>query len=115
MFDYAVYGLGYSINDFFEMFLVSSFCEKFERGDAFTIAGKLGVEWALVYYQWYRNCRFSEFTQWISIQDVLQMYDKYHEMDIMAFVERLDEISHEARMETRLKYYRTLIGFSQGS
>lgn len=131
-------------NAVFEEFLVSPICEKFERGDAFTIAGKSGVElalevaqrkecpiepedvfssmhrtpefwlgWALAYYQWYRGCRFSELVQWISVQEMLQMYDKYHEMDIMAFVERMDEISHAARTETRLKYYRTLFGLSQ--
>ena len=144
MFGYAVHGLGYNMKDFFEIFLVSPICEKIERGDAFTIAGKSGVElaievaqlnecpvepeevfllmqrtpefwlgWALAYYQWYRGCRFSELVRWISVQDMLQMYDKYHEMDIMAFVERMDEISHEARMETRLKKYRSLMGLSQ--
>ena len=144
MFDYAVHGIGYNMKDFFEIFLVSPICEKIERGDAFTIAGKSGVElalevaqlnecpvepeevfllmhrtpefwlgWALAYYHWYRGCRFSELVQWISVQDMLQMYDKYHEMDITAFVERMDEISHEARMETRLKRYRSLMGLSQ--
>ena len=144
MFDYAVHGLKININDFFELFLVSSVCQKIERGDAFTIAGKSGVElalevanledaprdpedvwetmhrspefwlgWALAYYQWYRDERFSEIIQYISIQEMLQMYDKYHEMDIQAFVDRVDEISHEARMETRLKKYRKLVGLSQ--
>lgn len=144
MFDYAVHGLGYKMNTFFEAFLVSPVCDKFERGDAFTIAGKSGIElalevaqlnecpiepeevmmsmhrtpefwlgWSLAYYQWYRGCRFSEILQWMSVQDMLQMYDKYHEMDIMAFVERVDEISHEAGTETRLKRYRSLFGLSQ--
>lgn len=144
MFDYAVHGLGYNISDFFEIFLVSQVCEKFERGDAFVIAGKSGVElayevtgamenftepeevmatmhrskefwlgWALAYYQWYSACRFNEIIQYISIQEMLQMYDKYHEMDIMHFVECIDEISHCARTESRLKRYRTLVGFSQ--
>ena len=144
MFDYAVHGLGYSMGDFLELFLVSSVCEKFERGDAFIVAGKSGVElalevanldscpvepadvcmtahrtpefwlgWALAYYQWYRGRRFSEVFQYISAQDMLQMYEKYHEMDIFAFVERMDEISHEARTEARLKRYRILAGLSQ--
>ena len=47
MFDYAVHGLGYNMKDFFEIFLVSPICEKIERGDAFTIAGKSGVELAI--------------------------------------------------------------------
>lgn len=142
MFDYAVHGLGYDISAFFELFLVSSICEKFERGDAFVIAGKSGVElayevtgtieeenkdvmltmhrtpefwlgWSLAYYQWYSSCRFSELIQAISIQEMLQMYDKYHEMDILHFVERIDEITHSTRTVSRLKRYRTLAGLSQ--
>jgi hypothetical protein len=35
------------MKDFFEFFLVSPICEKIERGDAFTIAGKSGVELAI--------------------------------------------------------------------
>lgn len=143
MFDYAVRGLGYSLGDFFEAFLVSDVCEKFERGDAFVIAGKSGMElayevtgvddlgnvedtlvamhrspefwlgWALAYYQWYNACRFSEIIQYISIQEMLQMYDKYHEMDILHFVERIDAVTHIARTESRLKRYRKLVGLSQ--
>lgn len=144
MFDYAVHGLRIDITDFFELFLVSSVCQKIERGDAFTIAGKSGVElalevahleedpmnpedvwgtmhrspefwlgWSLAYYQWYTDNRFSEIIQYISIQEMLQMYDKYHEMDIMAFVERMDEVAFDYRRETRLKRYRKLVGLSQ--
>ena len=47
------------------------------------------------------------------IQELLQMYDKYHEMDIQAFVDRVDEITHESRRESRLKRYRKLVGLSQ--
>jgi len=144
MFDYAVRGLGYSLKDFFEAFLVSPICIKFERGDATVIAGKSGVElaqevtgqweynedieermssmhrspefwlgWALAYYQWYSAKRFSEIVQYISVEDMLQMYAKYHEMDILHFVERIDEVCHQARMDSRLKKYRMLVGLSQ--
>lgn len=159
MFDFAVHGLGYQICDFFECFLVSPVCAKFERGDASVIAGKSGVEltyevigdssdidadievdievdvdgnvaaeavlvtmyrspefwlgWSLAYYQWYSARRFSEIIQYISIQELLQMYDKYHEMDILHFVERIDEVTHLDRTESRLKKYRKLVGLSQ--
>lgn len=144
MLDYAVYGLGYSLQDFFEQFLVSDVCSKFERGQASVIAGKSGTElvyeimerepseegerneivlmhrspeywlgWSLAYYQWHSNMRFSEIIRNISIEEMCNMYDKYHEMDISHFVERMDEICHEARRESRLKAYRTLIGMSQ--
>lgn len=151
MFDFAVHGLGYQICDFFECFLVSPVCAKFERGDASVIAGKSGMEltyevmgddvdidagfevdvdidgvlvsmhrspefwlgWSLAYYQWYSARRFSEIIQYISIQEILQMYDKYHEMDILHFVERIDEVTHLDRAESRLKKYRKLVGLSQ--
>ena len=142
MFEFAVYELGCSITSFFERFLTSSICAKFERGDASVIAGKSGVElacqvldyfeedieeksvimhrspefwlgWSLAYYQWYSACRFSEIVQSISIEELLLMYDKYHEMDIMHFVERIDEVTHLDRIEARLKRYRKLAGLSQ--
>ena len=34
-------------------------------------------------------------------------------MDIMQFVERMDEICHDMRRQSRLKAYRTLLGMSQ--
>lgn len=144
MFDYAVQGQGYDISDFFERFLISQVCAKFERGDVGVIAGKSGVElayevtgvsegamnpedvmatmhrskefwlgWALAYYQWYSACHFNEIIQYISIQEMMQMYDKYHEMDIIHFVERIDQIVHSVRTEARLKHYRTLASISQ--
>ena len=69
--------------------------------------------WSLAYYQWHSNMHFSEIVKNISIEDMCNMYDKYHEMDILAFVERMDEISHATRMESRLKRYRTMVGLSQ--
>lgn len=144
MLDYAVHGLGYELEDFFEQFLVSSVCPKFERGQASVIAGKSGTElvleiiehepteddpreeivlmhrspeywlgWALAYYQWYSNMPFSEIVDSVSIGDIRNMYDKYHEMDIRHFAERMDQLCHEIRRESRLKAYRTLIGLSQ--
>lgn len=144
MLDYAVHGLGYGLEEFFEQFLVSDICPKFERGQASVVAGMSGTEivleivkkeptaddareeivlmhrspeywlgWALAYYQWYSNMRFSEILDSVSIGDIRNMYDKYHEMDIRHFAERMDQMCHEIRRETRLKKYRTLIGLSQ--
>lgn len=69
--------------------------------------------WALAYYQWYSNMHFSEIVTLVPIGDMRNMYDKYHEMDIMHFVERMDELCHEVRRVTRLKAYRTRLGMSQ--
>ena len=69
--------------------------------------------WSLVYYQWYSNMPFSEIMASVSIKDIRNMYDKYHEMDIRHFAERMDELCHEIRRESRLKAYRNRIGLSQ--
>lgn len=144
MLDYAIHGLGYELKDFFQMFLVSAICPKFERGQASVIAGKSGTElvleivgrapteddareeivlmhrspeywlgWSLAYYQWHSNMCFSEIVGNVPIEEIRNMYDKYHEMDIQHFAERMDELCHEVRRESRLKAYRTLIGMSQ--
>ena len=144
MFDYAVHVLGCELKGFFENFLVSDLCARFERGEASVIAGKSGIEityevlginkyegakediyfiehrsseywlgWALAYYQWHSSMSFSEISQCITIDDMLNMYQPYHEMDIRKFVDKMEEICHETRMITRLKRYRTLAGLSQ--
>ena len=69
--------------------------------------------WSLAYYQWYSNMPFSEIMASVSIKDIRNMYDKYHEMDIRHFAERMDELCHEIRGESRLKAYRNRIGLSQ--
>ena len=44
MLDYAVYGLNMPLKDFYQLFLDSSFSDKFAAGDSSTIAGKSGPE-----------------------------------------------------------------------
>ena len=69
--------------------------------------------WSLAYYQWYSNKHFSDIVDSVSIKDMRNMYDKYHEMDIRHFAERMEELCHEIRRESRLKAYRNRIGLSQ--
>ena len=44
MLDYAVHVLGMELAEFYQMFIDSSFSEKFESGDSSTVAGKSGPE-----------------------------------------------------------------------
>jgi len=67
----------------------------------------------LAYYQWVRNISFSRITENVEITDILLMYKKYHEMDILAFVEALDDMRLSESRLTRLKVYRTRLGLSQ--
>lgn len=143
MFDYAVNGCRIEIEDFYRMFLMSSYARRFEMGNCSVVAGLSGVELAqrviweydeqrelpkpifsldrspeywlgfyLSYYQWYNNLKFEQITSKVTIRDILLMYRKYHEMDVMHFVVALDEMRQE-RQVARLQEYRKRICLSQ--
>lgn len=69
--------------------------------------------WALAYYQWYTCRPFIKVNKAVSIRNVLDMYDVYHEMDIMHFVEAVNEYWNACYEETNLKRIRNLAGLSQ--
>lgn len=69
--------------------------------------------WALAYYQWYCGRDFATINGEVSIERVLGMYMPYHEMDILQFADRMDEIRRSARLMTYLKLYRKRMGMSQ--
>ena len=69
--------------------------------------------WALAYYQWANNIPFSNITENINIDVIAQMYNKYHEMDIRHFAERLDEMRRETRTESAMRRLRRYAGLSQ--
>ena len=143
MFDYAVNGCRIEIEDYYRMFLMSSYARRFETGNCSVVAGLSGVELAqrvileqdeqanlpdpvysldrspeywlgfyLSYYQWYNNLKFEQITSKVTIRDILLMYRKYHEMDVMHFVVALDEMRQE-RQIARLQEYRRRICLSQ--
>ena len=69
--------------------------------------------WALAYYQWETAQPFAEIVQCIPIQDILAMYDPYHEMDIRQFCDAMNERLRKAKPETNLKLLRQQNGLSQ--
>lgn len=69
--------------------------------------------WALAYYQWYTCRPFIKVNKAVPIRNVLDMYDVYHEMDIMHFVEAVNEYWNICYEETNLKRIRKLAGLSQ--
>ena len=71
------------------------------------------VGWALAYYQWYTGLSFRKLNVAVPVTTVLEMYEKYHEMDIMQFVDRVDEMRLAARASAYLKEYRKAAGYSQ--
>ena len=58
--------------------------------------------WALAYYQWYRGRTFSRIYRAVSMTEIRNMYEVYHEMDLAHFVERLDELWNQHYPETNL-------------
>ena len=69
--------------------------------------------WALAYYQWYTCRTFMRIHSAVSLEEIVDMYYIYHEMDIMHFVERMNEIWNDYYKDTHLKRLRKLSGLSQ--
>ncbi len=70
--------------------------------------------YALAHYQWYSVLSFAHINEIVPVDKVLSMYPKYHEMDILQFVDRMEELRNDSSRLTRLKAYRTRLGLSQG-
>ena len=69
--------------------------------------------WALAYYQWFTALSFKEIIQYIPIRDIVDLYWPYHEMDIRQFVDKMNELYHEAKTDTNLKILRRRSGYTQ--
>ena len=142
MLNYAVYDCGYELSEYYNIFLESSYCERFGKGDIFVIAGMSGAEldikvldipddkiimpgvydgrsheywtvWILSYYQWYTGKSFRIIQKEVTIERIRDMYNPYHEMDISQSDDRIIELSQQTRMETYLKKYRKMAGLTQ--
>jgi len=139
MLDFAVNDLKYNIKDFYNLFLYSQYRIKIENGDYNFIAGKSGIElayditnktnikpkhrmdrteeywagYALSYYEWYTSLSFIKINSFISIEEIISMYPKYHEMDIMQFVDALNEKYNSINTITNLKAKRLEAKISQ--
>lgn len=141
MIDFAVYDLEQDLSFFYEKFLDSNICSKFERGESTIIVGKSGVElaleilgdetlvkkyrpvanrtaeywcgWALAYFQWQKNLSFKEINKYIPITEVIALYSPYHEMDISQFCDKMLELYNLRKKNTNLKILRLNSGISQ--
>lgn len=69
--------------------------------------------WALAQYQWLRGLTFSEIDSFAPIDDIIEMYSPYHEMDISQFDDELDRLYRKAHPESNLKRLRTQVNLSQ--
>ncbi|MBR0163538.1 MAG: helix-turn-helix transcriptional regulator [Lachnospiraceae bacterium] len=69
--------------------------------------------WALAFYQWYTGYSFSEILTAAPLTVILQMYPRFHEMDLLQFADRMTELMKSSFPETRLKMHRENCGLSQ--
>ena len=69
--------------------------------------------WALAEYQWYSGRRFRDIFEHVKLSEIIPMYRVYHEMDISAFMETMDEKCAAELPECRLKKLRESRGLSQ--
>ena len=72
------------------------------------------VGYALAYYQWYSGLSFPHINEISPIDSVLLMYPKYHEMDILHFVDHMEACRNDKTRISRLKAYRMKLSLSQG-
>lgn len=143
MFDFAVYDLKESLEVFFRKFLNSTVSKRFESGESSIIAGKSGIEmallviddeskrdlykpalnrseeywtgWALAYFQWLTGLSFERINHFIPISEIVEMYNPYHEMDINQFCDRMLELYNERKPLSNLKMIRQSAGISQST
>lgn len=120
MLSFSVNVLGYKLEYIWSLFINSKYLEQVEQKDPFIIDGVSGTELAclitgkklddikdysllnkdeyywlgsyITYYQYYKNISFKKITNLISINDLLLMYNPYHEMDVMQFCDFLDTL-----------------------
>ena len=69
--------------------------------------------WALAYYEWSQNVSFERIHSLIKMPEILDMYQPYHEADILKFVEELDLRIRTRDDESRLARLRSYANLTQ--
>lgn len=71
------------------------------------------VGWALAQYQLYSDIPYKDIVSRIPLNELLNMYDAFHEMDISHFIESIDIKFKQRNKKTKLKIFRVNAGLSQ--
>ena len=69
--------------------------------------------WILAWYQWYSGQSFCRISEYLSPEQVREMYSPYHEMDLLQFADAADAVRRQKQTMTRLRMYRDRLGLSQ--
>ena len=71
------------------------------------------IGYAIAYFQWYSNRKFSDLFEAVTYNELEIMYNTLHEADISKFVDIMNERINYKFPETNLKRMRLLCGYSQ--
>ena len=69
--------------------------------------------WALSYFQWESSRTFSQIQTVVPINEVRDMYEPFHEMDIRQFSDRMHQFCRERQPDTQLKRLRIYADLTQ--
>lgn len=71
------------------------------------------IGWAVAYYQWHSDRKYSHIFQAIQFEELRELYGTYHQTDISLFVKFMDQRVKDAFPETNLKRIRMIYGCTQ--
>ena len=86
-----------------------------EPQDHFSRSCEYWIGWAVAYYQWHSNKRYSDIFEIVNYEELCHMYIALHEADISKFVSIMDSLVAERKRETNLKRIRSYYGITQAS
>ena len=139
--DYGVNHQKTHLRTLWGRFLMSPLCSLFEKGDYSVISGCSGIElyfkvidkqiqdyidyasidrskefwlgYYLAYYQWRTSISFKFINRYIKIEEILSLYNPYHEMDMTNFLYKMNDIINEKKKYTNLAIKRTNQGLTR--
>ena len=142
-FDFSVNYLKIPGEKFIQLFMCSDVSKMIEKSGIINVIGKSGIEialeitntkediimnkpyityerskeywigYAITYYQWYADRKFSEIFDSVSYEELEKLYLVLHEANIMKFVEIIDKKVREKYNDTNLQRTRKIFGFTQ--
>ena len=71
------------------------------------------IGWTIAYYQWHRNCKFSEIEEVLPVEEMYGMYPTLHEADISVAVDVIDERMKAKGEQNSLKRLRKYAQLTQ--
>lgn len=80
-------------------------CERIKHQYSANRSKEYWTGWALAYYQWITSLSFAEIIKYIPINDIVELYIPYHEMDIRQFIDKMNELYKLAKLKTNVNTF----------